>query len=102
MTIPMMAEREEALRLWEAEQQMLAPLIEARVASRERLIAHPVTIRTVYEDDREVPERCAKSGIVLLDSDEVVEDTETGEVWLRSALGLPPRPEFPDEIEEAA
>jgi len=100
MIIPMMAEREEALRLWEAEQKTLAPLRAAMEASNERL--HALEVRTVYEDDREVPERCAKSGVVLLDSDEVVEDAETGEVWLRSALGLPPRPEFPDEIEEAA
>jgi hypothetical protein len=101
----MQAEREEALRLWEAEQQTLAPLRAARLAAQERLIAHPEAIRTVYgDDDLQVPERCAKTGVVLLESDEIIEDVETGEVWLRSALGLPPRPEQADGegIEEAA
>lgn len=41
--------------------------------------------------------RCAKSGVVLLEEDEVVEDTEAGEAFLRVALGLPPRPVDPDD-----
>jgi hypothetical protein len=36
--------------------------------------------------------RCAVSGMVLLEDDEFLEDEETGECVLRSAIGLPPRP----------
>jgi hypothetical protein len=35
--------------------------------------------------------RCAKSGVVLLEGDELLEDPETGAQYLRAALGLPPR-----------
>lgn len=35
--------------------------------------------------------RCAKSGVVLLEGDELLEDPDTGAQYLRSALGLPPR-----------
>jgi len=45
------------------------------------------------------PEICAASGVAIWKDDEVVEDLETGEVFLRSALGLPQRP---DVVEEAA
>lgn len=41
--------------------------------------------------------RCAKSGIPIAHGDETVTDDETGEIWLRSALGLPPRPEVVEE-----
>lgn len=43
--------------------------------------------------------RCAKSGLVLFDEDEVIIEHETGEVFLRAALGLPPRPVDDDEDE---
>ena len=42
---------------------------------------------------------CAKSGVPLFESDEMVEDIETQELFLRSALGLPPRPK---EVEAQA
>ena len=41
-------------------------------------------------DDIPMP-RCAKSGVVLLKGDELVEDAETDEQYLRAALGLPAR-----------
>lgn len=44
---------------------------------------------------------CAKSGLPIFETDEVVEDPDTGEVFLRAALGLPPRKDQ-DELEEAA
>lgn len=46
------------------------------------------------------PERCAKTGVVLLEDDEIVEDEETGEKFLRAALGLPPRETEEDEAED--
>lgn len=45
---------------------------------------------------------CAKSGLPIYDTDEIVEDNETGEYFLRAALGLPPRPVEEEEVEEAA
>lgn len=55
---------------------------------------------TDYDD---TPIRCAKTGVILFETDEYVRDSETGEYWLRSALGLPARPADVDEdLEEAA
>ena len=51
------------------------------------------------------PARCGKSGVPILHSDAIVEDVETNEVWLRSALGLPPRQMLDlraEAVEEAA
>ena len=41
--------------------------------------------------------RCGMTKVPLLDGDELVEDTFTGELFLRSACGLPPRPEMEDQ-----
>lgn len=41
--------------------------------------------------------RCAVSGAPVLTSDEAVTDTMTDEVFLRIAIGLPPRPSEPEE-----
>jgi hypothetical protein len=38
------------------------------------------------------------SGVALLTGDETVRDDETGDTYLRCAVGLPPRP--PEEVEE--
>lgn len=65
---------------------------EARVA----LANSPIRVLTDYEGE---PIRCELSGLPIIEGDECVEDHTTGEIWLRSALGLPPRPEV-DEIEE--
>lgn len=160
MNIPKMKEREEAARLWQAEQDAEAALDAAREAKYEGAIAekfnnleeelgerqqnernaleerleqecdaledqkhteldisgladkakaakkarydYPEQISTVWEDNNYVPERCAKSGVTLLNSDEIIADEQTGETWLRAALGLPPRPIEEDEQEEAA
>lgn len=72
-------EREEAFRLFTA-------VYEAKKAYAD----HPLTVFDTYDGD---VMRCAKSGIIIVDGDEYVEDLETNETFLRSALGLPPRPE---------
>ena len=41
--------------------------------------------------------RCAVSGTPVLESDEAVIDQVTDEVFLRVAIGLPPRPSEPEE-----
>lgn len=43
---------------------------------------------------------CAVSGVPIWETDEIIEDPETGEVFLRAALALPPRPEPNDEDED--
>jgi hypothetical protein len=159
MSIPMMAEREEALRLWEAKvaageafstaynaayvakpdvvakyEELCAALDEqefdsddavedARVeldkkrdadlgiaelsaafdAAETAWLENPQELMTLG-DDGLVPVRCAKSGVLILTSDETVDDLETDECWLRSVLGLQPRPVKveEEEIEEAA
>jgi hypothetical protein len=35
--------------------------------------------------------RCAASGEPVLESDEIVTDQETGDIFIREAIGLPPR-----------
>ena len=45
---------------------------------------------------------CAATGIPIWESDEIVEDNETGQVFLRAALGLPPRPADDEDEQEAA
>ena len=104
MTIPMMTEREEALRLWRALQVAVTARIEAQQEAHKRLRAYPEVVCLMYGADGEgVPMRCAKSGVVILESDELLYDEDTDEYFLRSALGLPPRPvKVEEEIEEAA
>lgn len=68
----------------------------ARVAYEE---APGDSLLTNWQDE---PILCAKSGLPILESDEYVEDEETGEHFLRAALGLPPRPVEADDVEEAA
>lgn len=41
--------------------------------------------------------RCKITGVPIFEDDEYVSDEETGEHWLRSALGLPPRPEVMED-----
>jgi hypothetical protein len=160
MTIPMQAEREEALRLWVAkvaaekaysdardaacdakpdivgkyadlesaldEQEFddedaafaayevlqgkldaelgVSGLAAALKAAEEAFEAGEHELIACWQDGELAPARCAKTNVVLLWSDETVSDDETNEIWLRSALGLPPRPVKveEDEIEEAA
>lgn len=49
--------------------------------------------------------RCAASGVPLWENDEILDDQGTGEMFLRMALCLPPRPvkqTLPEPAEEAA
>lgn len=62
---------------------------------------------SLWDDDTDETSiiRCKVTGVPIFETDEYVSDDETGEHWLRSALGLPPRPEETedeDEEEEAA
>lgn len=84
------AEREEAARLVDA-------VAEAHMAYSR----HPVSL--LLDDDGDV-QRCAATGIPITIHDETVEDVDTGEIWLRAALGLPPREgeDEGDDIEDAA
>jgi hypothetical protein len=54
----------------------------------------------IGEDDKII--RCTKSDKPLLEGDEVVQDTESGEYFLRSEIGLPPRPVEKEDEAEAA
>ena len=83
MTVENLAEREEAVRLYQAMQ-----------VAKTAWWDHPLDL---VIDDVGAPTRCAKSGVPVLSDDEVVTDEQTGEMWLRSALGLPPRPETVSE-----
>ena len=56
----------------------------------------------LMEDWEGNPMLCAKSKIPLWEDDETARDDETGEVWLRSALGLPPRAKAVEPKSEAA
>lgn len=81
-----LAEREEAVRL-----------LEAAEAAREAYAEQALDL--VRSGNSVV--RCAKTGIPIEAEDEIVEDCDTGEVWLRAALGLPPRQEVEEaEVEE--
>lgn len=61
------------------------------------------TIYETYNGDAVI---CALSGAPIWEDDEIVEDHETNETFLRAAVGLPPRPavaeEDEEELEEAA
>lgn len=70
-------QREEAARLYSA-------LIAAQEAYQEYGL-------NVVDSTGDGPSRCAISGQVVLETDEYLEDLETGEVVLRSMIGLPPR-----------
>ncbi|HVZ35832.1 MAG TPA: hypothetical protein VG963_25570, partial [Polyangiaceae bacterium] len=88
--IPDLARRNEAVALWEKLQEARRAYC-AHVA-RDNLDLMILWNRTV--------ERCALSGVPLWKDDEIVEDTETGEKYLRVALGLPPRLEGPENASD--
>lgn len=70
-------QREEAARLYNA-------LLAAQEAYQEFGLS-------VVDSTGDGAARCAISGQVVLETDEYLEDLETGEVVLRSMIGLPPR-----------
>lgn len=80
------SEREEAARLFLA-------IREARDAYAD----HPLK---VFEANDGSVLRCGIMGVPIVAGDEYVEDLETGEHFLRSALGLPPRPDTVQAEEE--
>lgn len=61
-------------------------------------------VRTTWDDegDDRIIVRCAKSNKPILEDEETVTVEETGEVFLRSELGLPPHEEPAEEVEKAA
>jgi hypothetical protein len=58
-------------------------------AAEEAYEAHPLVLVTNYDGDEVL--RCGACKAPLVDGDELLEDAHTGEMFLRSALGLPPR-----------
>lgn len=78
-----------------AEREESARLFEAREESRRAFADYPVRVL----EGQDGPMRCERTGIPICEGDETVEDLETGEVWLRAALGLPAR-DIIDEDEE--
>ena len=76
----------------------LALLNDYALVARQKY-ADPPTPALALDDD-ENPVRCAKSGAPIYEDDEFVEDGETGEIWLRAALGLPSR--SMREVQDAA
>lgn len=57
---------------------------------------HPVQLYENYSNADEIV-RCGLSNVPVLADDEIVEDPGTGEIFLRSALGLPPRAKVEEE-----
>lgn len=53
--------------------------------------AYEATGLDLLDDDDGEPVLCAHTGVPLVVGDEVVVDEDTGEHFLRAALGLPPR-----------
>lgn len=101
-----MEERLEALRLYEefrrldnarAEATTIMPdeeydvLDKAADAAQEAYDTHP-TPPLIESYDAESVKRCGVCEAPLFEDDELLVDPSTGELFLRSALGLPPRP----------
>ncbi len=109
-----MEERLEAVRLWEATvaaddaiyhasddlpQAEFDVLEKAAQDARQAYENHPLTLMENHDGD--AIERCGLTDVPLILDDQLLEDTHTGEMFLRSALGLPPRKEEVEEKEMA-
>lgn len=70
-------------------------------ATRARLAANNHPLEILIDNDGDVA-RCGVCNAPLMADDELLEDPVTGESFLRSALGLPPRETDSDSEEEAA
>lgn len=113
-----MEEREEAARLYmewhrlkvelenaredggEADEEFRALDARENAAWEAAYENHPLALMTNYEGDEIL--RCGACKAPLIEDDELVEDAYTGELFLRSALGLPPREDkqvLPDLVE---
>lgn len=89
-------------RIYEAE-PVSPEVVAVRTASKAADLAYEAfDAPSVMTDGEGEVVRCAKTDVPIFEDDEVVDDPETGETFLRSALGLPPRPADPSEEEEAA
>ncbi len=101
-------QRNEALALWrkwmEAEAAAADGGKEADIEAEAAMRAyndHP-TPPLLTNFDGDSVRLCGKSGAAIFTDDEVLEDTHTGEMFLRSALDLPLRSALPNKVEEAA
>lgn len=79
----------EALERAHPSRAHLAPLIETRDAALAVYEAAPGTNPLIGPDGEVV--YCALTGVPIWEDDEIVEDPETDQVFLRAALGLAPR-----------
>ncbi len=107
--------REEAVRLWELSVRLddeifNAPasmsdeafnaLEKAMADARAAYEANPIALSLDYDETS--VKRCGASNAPITEDDEVLVDNHTGEMFLRSALGLPERPKDEAEQEQAA
>lgn len=78
--------------------------LQAKASAAERAYSDPSVpaVLTNWNDEEII--RCAKSNKPVLEDDEIIKDEVADQVFLRSELGLPPRPEEKDEddLEDAA
>ncbi len=65
--------------------------VAAKAAAREAKACCDSAGNSLMVDYEEALIRCAACGVPLWEDDEVLLDTEANEVFLRAALGLPPR-----------
>ncbi len=101
--------REKAVRLWELSvrlddeifhapatmsEEAFTALEEAMMDAREAFEACPLRVMTDFNETRVL--RCGACDAPLVEGDELLEDAYTGELFLRSALGLPARPKEPE------
>lgn len=63
----------------------VAQLNEAHIAASEAYVDDPFAVKTEWDDEMldETPVRCAASGKIILCEDDIVEDPDTGEIFLR-------------------
>ncbi len=107
--------REEAVRLWERsvrldDELFNAPatmsdeafnaLEKAMADAREAYEANPIALSLDYDETS--VKRCGASNVPITEDDEILVDNVTGEMFLRLALGLPPRKTVEAEQEQAA
>lgn len=96
--------REQAAKLWDAYLKAdeafenapdgadLAALEAARDAADDAYNDLPSPALAVGYYSNSTKYRCVVCGVPLWDTDEYLEDGETGDMVLRAAIGLPPRP----------
>lgn len=68
-----------------------------RIAAAARAAYESIECADISVDLDDNPEICAATGAPILEDDETVSDDRTGQVFLRSAVGLPPRCEAKED-----